>query len=276
MPSSLPATLFQRASECLNACDPAEKVKLTQTLYKNWCEAQLENTSLEINRSFEPNAIAEVGRPDKPELVAPRDVSKRSINTQEGRVALCHALAHIEFNAINLALDAVYRFTDMPVKYYTDWLKVASEEAYHFTLLESYLHQHGSFYGEFSAHNGLWEMAQITAHDVMIRMALVPRVLEARGLDVTPGIIKKLAQAKDAEFIAHLEIIQRDEIGHVAVGSHWFKYLCELRKLDYRVTFKQLIQDYMKGSLRGPFDEVARLQAGFTEEEIADLNALEI
>jgi len=276
MSSSLPTTLFQRASVCLDACEPAEKVKLTQALYKEWCEVQDQNTSLEIDRAFEPEIISEVGRPEKPELVAPRDVSKRSINTQEGRVALCHALAHIEFNAINLALDAVYRFTDMPVEFYTDWLKVAAEEAYHFTLLEGYLHKHGSYYGEFTAHNGLWEMAQITAHDVMIRMALVPRVLEARGLDVTPGIIKKLAQAKDTEFIGYLEIIQRDEIGHVAIGSHWFKYLCELRKLDYRVTFKQLIQDYMKGSLRGPFDEVARLQAGFTEEEIADLNALEI
>jgi len=119
-------------------------------------------------------------------------------------------------------------------------------------------------------------MAQITAHDVMIRMALVPRVLEARGLDVTPGILKKLAQTKDEEFIAHLNIIHKDEIGHVAIGSHWFKFLCEQRSLSYRDTFKQLINDYMHGSLRGPFDEVARLQAGFSEEEIADLNALEI
>lgn len=265
------SNLFQRASVCLDACDPAEKVNLTQALYAEWCDSPLS-----IDHAFQPGVIGEVGRPSKPELVAPKDVSKRSINTEEGRVALCHALAHIEFNAINLALDAVYRFTDMPDQYYTDWLRVASEEAYHFTLLESYLRRRGYLYGDFTAHNGLWEMAQITAHDVMIRMALVPRVLEARGLDVTPGIIRKLEQAKDEEFIAHLEIIQRDEIGHVAIGSHWFKYLCEQRQLDYRVTFKQLIQDYMKGTLRGPFDEVARLQAGFSREEMADLNALEI
>jgi len=265
------SSLFQRAAACLDASDPAQKVKLTQSLYADWCADKLH-----IDGSFEAPEIAGVGRPEKPELVASREVPRRSMNTPEGRVVLCHALAHIEFNAINLALDAVYRFNNMPAAYYGDWLKVASEEAYHFTLLQSYLLKRDVTYGDFNAHNGLWEMAQITAHDVMIRMALVPRVLEARGLDVTPGILKKLAQSKDTEFIEHLEIIQKDEISHVAIGSHWFKYLCEQRGLDYRETFKQLIRDYMKGSLRGPFDEVARLQAGFSAEEIADLNALEI
>ena len=264
-------SLFLRTAECLDACDPQQKVKLTQSLYADWCAGKLD-----IDRSFVAKEIAQVGHPDKPELVAPRDVSRRSMNTPEGRVILCHALTHIEFNAINLALDAVYRFTDMPEPFYADWLKVASEEAYHYTLLESYLHKRDAKYGDYNGHNGLWEMAQLTAHDVMIRMALVPRVLEARGLDVTPGILNKLEQAKDEEFIAHLKIIQRDEIGHVAIGSHWFKYLCEKRGLNYREVFKQLIQDYMKGSLRGAFDEIARLQAGFSAEEIADLNALEI
>jgi len=263
--------LFERAAECLDACEPSQKVSLTAALYADWCAGKLE-----LDSSFIAPPIADVGRPALPKLVAPRDVSKRSISTAEGRIVLCHALAHIEFNAINLALDAAYRFNNMPHEYYTDWLKVAAEEAYHFTLLESYLHKRNAKYGDFNAHNGLWEMAQITAHDVMIRMALVPRVLEARGLDVTPGILKKLAQTKDEEFIAHLNIIHKDEIGHVAIGSHWFKFLCEQRSLSYRDTFKQLINDYMHGSLRGPFDEVARLQAGFSEEEIADLNALEI
>jgi len=265
------SSLFERAAICLDTCDPAQKVELTQMLYADWCAGKLH-----IDPSYKASPIAGVGRPDKPELVAPREVSRRSMHTDEGRVVLCHALAHIEFNAINLALDAAYRFNNMPEDFYGDWLKVAAEEAYHFTLLESYLHKRDAKYGDFNAHNGLWEMAQLTAHDVMIRMALVPRVLEARGLDVTPGILKKLAQSKDAEFIGYLEIIQKDEIGHVAIGSHWFKYLCEQRGLDYRETFKQLIQDYMKGSLRGPFDEIARLQAGFSSEEIADLNALEI
>ncbi len=263
--------LFTRAATCLDACDPAEKVRMTRQLYEDWNQG-----SVSIERDFQPQPIGDAGRPERPELVAPRSVPRRNISTDEGRVILCHALAHIEFNAINLALDAVYRFVDMPDDYYADWLKVAAEEAYHFTLLQSYLEKRGHYYGEYAAHNGLWEMAQLTAHDVMIRMALVPRVLEARGLDVTPGILKRLQQANDKEFIEHLEIIQQDEVGHVAIGSHWFKYLCTQRELDYRATFKQLIQDYMKGQLRGPFDEVARLQAGFTAEEIADLNALEI
>ncbi|VAW58956.1 FIG00005326: uncharacterized protein [hydrothermal vent metagenome] len=263
--------LFASASKCLAICEPLDKAQLTQRLYEQWREGKLE-----LSDNHPAENIGEAGRPGRPVLVAPRDVPKRSMNTVEGRVVLCHALAHIEFNAINLALDAVYRFRGMPEQYYGDWLKVAAEEAYHFTLLKSYLNQHQCEYGDYAAHDGLWHMAQITAHDVMVRMALVPRVLEARGLDVTPGIIRKLKQARDEAFIAHLEIIQRDEIGHVAIGSHWFKYVCEQRKLNYRDTFKNLIHKYMKGKLRGPFDNVARMQAGFSEEEMADLNALEI
>ncbi len=265
------STLFERSGECLDACEPSDKVELTQRLYADWCAE-----NLDINCPLQAEVIAEAGRPERPELVSPAKLAKRSMHTEQGRVVLCHALAHIEFNAINLALDAVYRFRDMPQQYYTDWLQVASEEAYHFTLLESYLNERQCEYGDYTAHDGLWHMAQITAHDVMVRMALVPRVLEARGLDVTPGIIKKLEQAKDTEFVGHLEIIQRDEIGHVAIGSRWFKYICEQRKLNYRETFKQLVQQYMKGKLRGPFDDVARMQAGFTAEEMADLNAMDI
>ncbi|VAW61289.1 FIG00005326: uncharacterized protein [hydrothermal vent metagenome] len=263
--------LFEQAAECLAICDPRQKVQRTQLLYAQWCEGKLD-----ISAAPEVDVIGEAGRPERPELVAPRDVPKRSMNTPEGRVVLCHALAHIEFNAINLALDALYRFRDMPVQYYGDWLKVASEEAYHFTLLESYLREHQSEYGDYAGHNGLWHMAQITADDVMVRMALVPRVLEARGLDVTPGIIQKLEQAKDRALIAHLNIIYRDEISHVAIGSHWFKFICEQRKLNYRTTFKDLILQYMQGKLRGPFDDVARMQAGFSAEEMADLNAMNI
>lgn len=264
-------TLLQRTQQCLDCSDPAQKVALTHQLYADWQAGKVV-----LDRAEQPRAIGEVGRPEKPRLVAPRKVPRRSMNTEEGRVILCHALAHIEFNAINLALDAAYRFTEMPASFYGDWLRVADEEAMHFSLLQNYLQTRSSYYGAYDAHNGLWEMAQVTAHDVMIRMALVPRVLEARGLDVTPGIMHKLQQAGDQEFIEHLTIIQRDEVGHVAIGSHWFKHLCEQRHLNYRETFKQLIQDYMKGTLRGPFDEVARMQAGFSAEEIADLNALEL
>ncbi len=264
-------SLFDETEVCLQSTDPLEKIRLSQHLQQSWL-----NGELSIENPSKPQAIGEAGRPAKPELVRPRDVPRRNINTNEGRVILAHALAHIEFNAINLALDAVYRFRDMPAQYYTDWLKVAAEEAYHFSLLNDYIEKRSHAYGDYPAHHGLWEMAQNTAHDVMIRMALVPRVLEARGLDVTPGILKKLASVKDEEFIAHLEIIQADEIGHVAIGNQWFRYCCEQRGIDARKTFKQLIQNYMKGQIRGPFDEVARLQAGFTQQEIDDLNELEL
>jgi len=265
------STVFERALECLQATDPDEKCRLTYQLATAWRQGEL---SLSDTPPVEP--IGDAGHPDKPELVAPRDVPRRSINTAQGRIVLAHALAHIEFNAINLALDAVYRFRDMPDDFYSDWIRVADEEASHFALLVSYLSKRQHHYGDFPAHYGLWEMAQKTAHDVMVRMALVPRVLEARGLDVTPGLMDKLEQAGDTEFVAHLAVIHHDEIGHVSIGSRWFKYLCEQRGIDARVTFKQLIQDYMKGVLRGPFDEVVRIQAGFTEQELADLNAMDI
>ncbi|MFW2371642.1 MAG: ferritin-like domain-containing protein [Gammaproteobacteria bacterium] len=270
--AAMSLSLFHRIQACIQVCDPQTKCSLTQQLASDW------NTDAVpfIEGMDEPEPIGEAGRPEQPELVAARQVPRRNINTEQGRIVLAHALAHIEFNAINLALDAAYRFRNMPRQYYSDWLKVAAEEAYHFTLLRQYLIDRGQDYGAYPAHNGLWEMAQKTAHDVMVRMALVPRVLEARGLDVTPGLIARLKQAGDEAFVAHLEIIHRDEIGHVAIGSHWFKYVCEQRGLDARATFKQLIQQYMQGSLRGPFDETARLQAGFSQQELADLAALEL
>lgn len=267
----MPVSVFDRARECLQARDPAQKVQLTRSLAGDWTAGEL---SLDSDPPPEP--IGDAGRPDRPQLVPPREVPRRSVNTEQGRIVLAHALAHIEFNAINLALDAAYRFRHMPAAFYGDWIKVADEEAYHFSLLNRYLEERGHAYGDFSAHNGLWEMAQKTAHDALVRMALVPRVLEARGLDVTPGLIEKLQAAGDEAFVDILHIIHRDEIGHVAIGSHWFRYLCEQRGLDARATFKALIQDYMKGTLRGPFDEVVRIQAGFTEQELADLNALEL
>jgi uncharacterized ferritin-like protein (DUF455 family) len=262
-------SVFDRAQQCLQVCSPDEKVALTHQLACDWQQGMLDYVS-----DTAAEVIGEVGRPDKPELVQPRELTKRSISAEAGRVILAHALAHIEFNAINLALDAVYRFRGMPRKLYADWIKVADEEAYHFSLLNQYIQDRGHSYGDYPAHNGLWEMAQKTADDVMVRMALVPRVLEARGLDVTPGLIKKLQQFKDQPFVDILQIIHRDEIGHVAIGSHWFKTVCAQRQLDARVVFKSLIQQYMHAGLKGPFDEVARLQAGFTEQELADLNAL--
>jgi uncharacterized ferritin-like protein (DUF455 family) len=189
----------------------------------------------------------------------------------KGRLALVHAIAHIEFNAINLALDAVYRFQNMPQQYYRDWCRVAAEEAQHFTMLSDYLKSHGVNYGDFTAHNGLWEMAVKTDQDVMVRMALVPRVLEARGLDVTPTMIKKLSSTGDTELIAILQKIFDDEIGHVKIGSYWYKQLCEERELDSEKTFLKLINQYMQGAKFGPFETEAREKAGFSKKEMEDL-----
>ena len=259
-------SIFDRAKVCISSHDPIEKCNLTHQLAGDWNNQKL---SQDDDQPVEPIGVA--GRPEKPCLVHPRDVAKRSVHSEKGRIILAHALAHIEFNAINLALDAVYRFRGMPADYYTDWIKVADEEASHFELLNTYLTDRGCEYGDYDAHNGLWEMAVKTAGDVLIRMALVPRVLEARGLDVTPGLIAKLTLAGDDDFVERLKIIHRDEIGHVAIGSRWFRYLCEQRNLDSREMFTKLLDEYMDGPLKGPFDDVVRIQAGFTEQELSDL-----
>jgi uncharacterized ferritin-like protein (DUF455 family) len=209
-------------------------------------------------------------------LVAPRELPKRNFHAVEGRAALIHAVAHIEFNAINLAWDAVYRFRNLPKPYYDDWVRVADEEAYHFTLLRERLRTLQYDYGDFTAHNGLWEMARDTAHDPLVRMALVPRVLEARGLDVTPGMMARLRAAGDEDTVGLLEIILRDEIGHVEIGSRWFRFLCEQRGLVPELTFRELIDRYMKGRIKGPFHHQARLQAGFSAEELSVLERLAI
>lgn len=260
--------LFAMAEACLMESEPARKVRLTQALSQAWKDAALSSVS-----KGTAHVITVPGRPAKPELVAPRELRRRNANTQEGRAALIHALCHIEFNAINLALDAVYRFRDMPTDFYRDWLQVASEEAYHFTLLAEHLGTLGYQYGDFPAHNGLWEMAVLTDHDVMVRMALVPRVMEARGLDVTPSIMEKLSAAKDDRAVDILRIIHRDEVGHVEIGSRWFHYVCEQRGLASFATFKQLLKQYLKGQLKGPYDIQTRKQAGFSDEELAYLES---
>ncbi|MDH5571800.1 MAG: ferritin-like domain-containing protein, partial [Gammaproteobacteria bacterium] len=175
---------------------------------------------------------------------------------------------HIEFNAINLAWDAVYRFRGLPEQYYADWIRVADEEAYHFNLVRDYLRSRGYDYGDFNAHDGLWEMATKTAHDPLVRMALVPRVLEARGLDVTPGIMARFKEAKINEVVKILEIIHHDEIGHVEIGSHWYHFLCEQRGLEPESLFHELLVKYMKGNVKGPFDHKSRLKAGFSQSEL--------
>ena len=185
-----------------------------------------------------------------------------------------HAIAHLEFNAINLALDAALRFTDMPNEFYADWLSVAVDEARHFQLLSDRLNSLGYTYGDHTAHNGLWEMAEKTGHDVLVRMALVPRVLEARGLDVTPGMIEKLSSAGDHESVEILKVILSEEVRHVEIGTHWFRYCCEERDLEPDSTFVNLLETYFAGGIRPPLNEPARLAADFSANEMALLKVM--
>lgn len=212
------------------------------------------------------------GRPAQPRLIHPREVPYRGLGTPEGRAALVHAVAHIEFNAINLALDACWRFRGMPTDYYRDWLSVAQDEARHFALLSARLTELGCTYGDLPAHNGLWEAAEKTAHDLLLRMALVPRVLEARGLDVTPGMIHRLREMRDLETVRLLEIILAEEVRHVAIGSRWFEALCAERGLEPQPTFARLLAEH-RVQLRPPLNEVARLQAGFGAAELRALQS---
>ena len=258
--------LFEQALACLSVDDPYRKASSTRALYQRWRANELDTVS-----HHQPVSIPEPGRPERPRLVDPRKVPKRGFRSPQGLLRLAHAIAHIEFNAINLALDAVYRFRDMPDDFYSDWLQVAAEESSHFLMLADYLKAGGAAYGDYDAHNGLWEMALKTDHDVMVRMALVPRVLEARGLDVTPGMIDKLSKAGEQRLVEILEIIHKEEIGHVRIGTRWFNFVCEQRGLSPRAMFTELLNDYMKGVIHGPFDQASRLKAGFTEDEMQHL-----
>ncbi|MDO9283237.1 MAG: ferritin-like domain-containing protein [Methylotenera sp.] len=266
---ALPLELRQVALDFLAETDPAVKSSAVTALASAWQRGEI---TLSADKVIVP--IANIpGRPEKPILIAPLLVKRRAMNTVEGRAALVHALAHIEFNAINLALDAIWRFNDMPAQYYADWLKVAAEEAYHFNLLNGHLQHLGFHYGDFDAHNSLWEMVDKTKGDVLARMALVPRTMEARGLDALPALRAKLAQAGDMLAAEILDITLRDEIGHVSIGNHWFNYLCEQKGLEATTTFVKLCNEYVAPKLRGPFNLEARREAGFTEEELARLIA---
>jgi uncharacterized ferritin-like protein (DUF455 family) len=258
--------LRDQALKALSLSDPAAKAAATRALHAA-------PPPLDTAATLRPRATLP-GRPSRPALVPPSKVPQRSPFTTEGRAALLHAVAHIEFNAINLALDAVWRFPGLPDDFYRDWLRVASEEALHFTLLAEHLHTLGHAYGDFDAHDGLWAMTQRTAGDVTARMALVPRTLEARGLDATPPMQARLARAGDARAVAILDVILRDEIGHVAVGNHWYRWLCERDGLDPIVHFAQLCASYGAPRLRPPFNLDARRAAGFDEAELAALTAL--
>lgn len=244
----------------------------TSQLYRDWCEGQIPVTDLSDTCVV---AVDQPGRPVKPDLVHPRELARRSIHTQVGKAALLHSFAHIEFNAINLALDAVYRFRGLPAAYYGDWLKVAAEESYHFGLLQDQLNKLGYTYGDFAGHNGLWDMALRTRHDPLIRMAIIPRSMEARGLDVTPGIMEKFAAAGDTAVVQVLEIILADEIGHVECGTRWFHYLCDHAELPRQETFERLIKQYIGDRHTSSLHKNARRKAGFSEAELHFLEGMQ-
>jgi len=260
-------SLHAAAKACLDASEPAEKLRLTHATWQALQAGELQPDPLAPS----PQPISAPGRPELPRLVPQRQVPQRGLGTPEGRAALVHAIAHIEFNAINLAWDAVYRFRGFPAEYYRDWASCAHDEARHFAMLDARLAELGHAYGDFDAHNGLWEMAQKTAHSDLARMALVPRVLEARGLDVTPGMIERLRGVGDERTIAILEVILREEVAHVAAGTRWFRWCCERDAREPRATFIALLREYMGGNLRGPFNHPARYMAGFDTEEMRQL-----
>ncbi|ALT77040.1 ferritin-like domain-containing protein [Paucibacter sp. KCTC 42545] len=263
----------RRALEVLRIPDPALKAAAARELYQAALAQVQQGLALDTDTVFTTPADLP-GRPVRPRLLSALQVPHRSPFTREGRAALIHAIAHIEFNAINLGLDAAWRFAGMPVQFYLDWLQVAAEEALHFNLLHEHLQQTlGHTYGDFDAHDGLWTMAEKTAADVLARMALVPRTLEARGLDATPPLQAKLARAGDQRAVDILDIILRDEIGHVQIGNHWYRHCCRERGLDPIALYPELVARYEAPRLRPPFNFDAREAAGFSAEELAYLRS---
>lgn len=266
----MPYSPYALLEHALLSDNPDEKSALTNQLF-----TEIQHAEFIDDGSHPPLDFRFAGRPQKPDLVPASAVRPRKMNTPQGYGALLHAITHIEFNAINLALDAAYRFRLMPPQFIRDWIRVAKEEVYHFNLMRDRLRHYGFNYGDFEAHNHLWDMAYKTAYDPLLRMALVPRVLEARGLDVTPGIRAKVEQRGDADTCAVLDIIYRDEVGHVRIGNHWYQYLCHARGLEPTGLFRKLLARYDMFIFRGYVNIEAREQAGFSPFELAMLEDFE-
>lgn len=265
-----PLELRARALQALLETDPAAKRAAVAAMAAMAAAGRTADWRVDADALLDaPAGIP--GRPARPELVPPRLLGRRSMATVEGRAMLVHALAHIEFNAVNLALDALWRFPGMPHDYYLDWLRVADEEARHFAMLCGHLATLGFAYGDFPGHDSLWEMVEKTRGDVLARMALVPRTLEARGLDAIPPLRAKLAQAGDLQAAAILDVLLRDEVGHVEIGNRWYVHLCRLRDLEPLSTYDALTVQYKAPVLKGPFNLDARREAGFSEAELARL-----
>ena len=260
MTSKTTKSLAADALAVLKTSNPVEKASLASSLVERWGSVSSFSVVSIANPPLRPS------RPDLPLLLPPGKVPRRRINRGvKGRIALLHALAHIELNAVDLACDIIVRFgyeKELPTDFYKDWAKVASDEGRHFLLLSERLEELGATYGDLPAHDGLWEAAENTANNLLARLAIVPLVLEARGLDVTPPMINKLRSVEDQESAAILDIIHRDEIRHVAIGQRWFDHLCDKQNLDPVLTFHNLVKHYFKGALRPPFNKSSRDAAG--------------
>jgi uncharacterized ferritin-like protein (DUF455 family) len=255
------------ALQLLLETDPPTKARAV----REWAGSIATDAALDVNAVLdEPAGLP--GWPALPQRVAPSKLPRRNVFDAGGRAALLHAVAHIEFNAIALALDAAWRFAGLPRAYYFDWARVAGEEALHFSLLSDHLGTLGHAYGDFDAHDGLWQMAERTRGDPLARMALVPRTLEARGLDVTPAMREKFASAGDMRAAAILDVILRDEIGHVAIGNRWYRWLCERERVDPLHAHDQLASQHRAPRPKPPFNIEARRAAGFDAAELAALD----
>ncbi len=254
-------SLAARAEAVLRCADGREKAALSLAHAADWAAARAAGEPLPIGSATPPDRPA---RPDRPELLDPRDVPRRRPGSEKGRIALLHAVAHIELNAVDLHWDIIARFTDtpMPLGFYDDWAKAAGEEAKHFTLICDRLEELGSHYGALPAHAGMWRAAEHTAEDLMGRLAVVPMVLEARGLDVTPDMIALFEKAGATSAVETLKTIYAEEVGHVAYGSKWFHFLCGRHELDPKDTFHGLVRRYFRGALKPPFNEEKRAEAG--------------
>ena len=259
-------SIFELASACLHAHSVEDKLALTRE-----AGALLERGRIDYPSGGYPLPISDTVFPDLPNLVDPRDLPRRSLASESGRIALLHSLAHIEFYAIHLAWDILYRFRGLTAAFCKDWLGVAVEEALHFSMLRARLRALGSDYGNLAAHRGLWDVAVDTADDLLARLALVPRTLEARGLDVTPGMIERLLRAGDAESAEILQQILNDEVGHVAIGSYWFEKSCIERGLNREAAYFDYLERFLKGKIRGPINHDLRRKAGFEENELRRL-----
>jgi uncharacterized ferritin-like protein (DUF455 family) len=254
-------TLRAGAIAAISAADLDRKVALTQETHRLW-NARI----LSLRSPLDPEPPLRPGRPEKPELISPGKMKKRSLHTEKGRIALLHAICHIELNAVDLALDIVARFADQPVprSFFDGWMQVAFEEAKHFGMVRNRLRELDADYGDLPAHDGLWEAAHHTRNDLTARLAVVPLILEARGLDVTPSMRDKLRELGDEASAAIFDVIYNDEKGHVAIGAKWFRFLCAREKKDPAAAFQTLVRANFRGGLKAPFNDLARAEAGLT------------